>query len=96
MFRMSPDNASQPQFRGSLALHVLGEPMLPNSRPFSRMPVVVSNPKAPLVASYCPGCGLLIAASLHSRLLDVFEGKHTCPESSAFANPGPRDGHRIV
>ena len=69
--------------------------MLPNSQPFSRV-MVASNPNSPLVASFCPGCGLLVAASLHQRLLDVFEEKHSCPESSGLANRGPRDGHRII
>lgn len=95
--KMNPtDNASQPQFCGSLALQALGEPMLPNSRPFARVSVGVANPKVPLVASYCPGCGLLIAASLRPDLLSFFEEKHVCPESSAFHNDGPRDGHRII
>lgn len=70
--------------------------MLPNRQPFSRVFVDISSPQAQLVASYCPGCGLLIAASLHPSLLEFFEEKHVCPESGAFGNPGPRDGHRAL
>jgi hypothetical protein len=32
-----------------------------------------------LVASYCKGCGLLIAASPKRKTLDVMEKVHTCP-----------------
>jgi hypothetical protein len=32
-----------------------------------------------LVASYCKGCGLLIAASPKRKTLDVMENLHECP-----------------
>ena len=32
-----------------------------------------------LVASYCKGCGLLIAASPRRKTLDVMETLHHCP-----------------
>jgi len=32
-----------------------------------------------LVASYCKGCGLLIAASPRPKTLDVMETLHHCP-----------------
>ncbi len=32
-----------------------------------------------LVASYCKGCGLLIAASPRRKTLDVMETLHRCP-----------------
>jgi hypothetical protein len=32
-----------------------------------------------LVASYCKGCGLLIAASPKRKTLDVMERVHECP-----------------
>jgi hypothetical protein len=32
-----------------------------------------------LVASYCKGCGLLIAASPTRKTLDVMENLHECP-----------------
>jgi hypothetical protein len=32
-----------------------------------------------LVASYCKGCGLLIAASPKRKTLDVMEDVHRCP-----------------
>jgi hypothetical protein len=32
-----------------------------------------------LVASYCKGCGLLIAASPKRKTLDIMERVHTCP-----------------
>jgi hypothetical protein len=32
-----------------------------------------------LVASYCKGCGLLIAASPRRKTLDVMEDSHQCP-----------------
>lgn len=32
-----------------------------------------------LVASYCKGCGLLIAASPRRKTLDVMEHAHLCP-----------------
>jgi hypothetical protein len=32
-----------------------------------------------LVASYCKGCGLLIAASPRRRTLDIMETIHHCP-----------------
>jgi hypothetical protein len=34
---------------------------------------------AGLVASYCKGCGLLIAASPRRKTLDVMETLHHCP-----------------
>jgi|HubBroStandDraft_5_1064220.scaffolds.fasta_scaffold20448_1 hypothetical protein len=41
-------------------------------------------PKAELHASYCPACGLLVAASPHVDLLQFVETIHACPESFAF------------
>lgn len=32
-----------------------------------------------LMESYCPGCGLLIAASPFPRVLSVMETLHSCP-----------------
>lgn len=32
-----------------------------------------------LVASYCKSCGLLIAASIRRKTLDVMEHAHQCP-----------------
>jgi hypothetical protein len=46
-------------------------------------------PKAELVASYCPACGQLVAASPHVNLLQFVEAIHACPESNAFRRPTP-------
>ena len=32
-----------------------------------------------LLESYCPGCGLLIAASPSRKILAIMERLHTCP-----------------
>ena len=45
-----------------------------------RSPLHKSNPHAPrLVESYCPGCGLLIAASPSRKILSIMERLHVCP-----------------
>jgi len=43
-------------------------------------PLRKSNPYAPrLIESYCPGCGLLIAASPSKKVLAIMERLHVCP-----------------
>jgi hypothetical protein len=38
------------------------------------------NPRHPkLIESYCPGCGLLIAASPRHEVLRILERIHACP-----------------
>ena len=46
-------------------------------------------PKAELVASYCPACGQLVAASPHVNLVQFVETIHACPQSIAFRGPTP-------
>ena len=46
-----------------------------------------------LVASYCKGCGLLIAASPKRKTLDVMEDVHQCPVYFHYQQtPDPADG----
>jgi hypothetical protein len=54
---------------------------MPNfSRSPSKFSVLRPNPRNPkLVESYCPGCGLLIAASPRPEVLRILERIHSCP-----------------
>lgn len=45
-------------------------------------PHVIRKPNASLpklIESYCPGCGLLIAASPSRKILGIMEKLHACP-----------------
>lgn len=45
-----------------------------------RSPLHKSNRYVPkLIESYCPGCGLLIAASPSKKILAIMERLHVCP-----------------
>jgi hypothetical protein len=44
-----------------------------------------------LVASYCRGCGLLIAASTKRKSLDVMEKAHKCPVYFHYEQGPERD-----
>jgi hypothetical protein len=46
-------------------------------------------PEAELLASYCPACGQLVAASPHVKLVQFVETIHECPQSLAFQPPRP-------
>jgi len=46
----------------------------------SKLSVLKVNPSHPkLIESYCPACGLLIAASPRPEVLRIFERIHACP-----------------
>ena len=48
--------------------------------PTNEYPVRKSNPHTlQLIESYCPGCGLLIAASPSQKILRIMEELHVCP-----------------
>ncbi len=46
----------------------------------SKFSVLKVNPRHPkLIESYCPACGLLIAASPRPQVLRILERIHICP-----------------
>ncbi len=48
----------------------------------------VANLRRPhVIESYCPNCGLFVAASPNPKLLISAELFHTCPESLKFFEP---------
>jgi hypothetical protein len=50
------------------------------SRSSSKLSVFKVNPHHPkLIESYCPACGLLIAASPRPEVLRILERIHACP-----------------
>jgi hypothetical protein len=50
-----------------------------------------------LVASYCKGCGLLIAASPKRKTLDVMEKVHKCPVYFHYEQPPePTNGLELI
>ena len=50
-----------------------------------------------LVASYCKGCGLLIAASPKRKTLDVMEKVHECPVYFHYDQTSePTDGLEFI
>jgi hypothetical protein len=48
---------------------------------------IASQFSAKLMESYCPGCGLLIAASPSLKLLSVMETLHSCPVHFHYDQP---------
>ena len=45
-----------------------------------KLSVIKVNPRhLKLIESYCPACGLLIAASPRPRVLQILERIHACP-----------------
>jgi hypothetical protein len=54
--------------------------MTDSPRTSSKFSVFKVNPRHPkLVESYCPSCGLLIAASPRPEVLRILERIHACP-----------------
>jgi hypothetical protein len=47
-------------------------------------PVRKTNGKSSLVESYCPGCGIFIAASGHLPFLEIAEKGHRCPSLASL------------
>ena len=49
-----------------------------------------------LVASYCRGCGLLIAASPRRKTLDIMENVHHCPVYFHYEHQPERENASVT
>jgi hypothetical protein len=59
--------------------------MLSPSRKFAVLKVNPHHPQ--LIEAYCPGCGLLIAASFRPEVLRILERIHACPVYFTYSGP---------